>query len=143
MRGGELFSVGDRLTAIRFGPISARHVEAFARVSGDRNAIHLDPATAREAGLAAPPVHGMQLVALMHRAVAVRLSNAEVTALSTRFLAPVPVGDTVEVTGRIVKAPREPGEAAVLRLFLHRADGTLACLGEATLVPAPAEMALP
>jgi acyl dehydratase len=135
--------VGDKLEAIRFGPITMRHVEAFARASGDRNAIHLDAATAREAGLSAPPVHGMQLVALMHRAATVRLADARVTSLSTRFLAPVPVGDTVEVTGRIVKAPREPGEAAVLRLFLHRSDGTLACLGEAALVPAPAEMALP
>jgi acyl dehydratase len=143
MSTGLHFSVGEALAAIRFGPISAHHVENFARVSGDRNAIHLDPATAREAGLAAPPVHGMQLVALMHRAVKMRLKDARVTTLSTRFLAPVPVGDTVEVTGRIVKAPREPGEAAVLRLFLRRADGTLACLGEATLVPAPAELALP
>jgi acyl dehydratase len=137
------FSVGSMLAAVRFGPVSARHVANFARVSGDRNQIHLDPATAREAGLAAPPVHGVQLVALMHRAVAMRLGDARVTTLSTRFLAPVPVGDTVEVTGRIVKAASKPGEAAVLRLFLHRADGTLACLGEATLVPAPAEMALP
>ena len=119
-------SVGDRIAIRRVGPIDAAHVEAFARVSGDRNPIHLDAGAARRVGLAAPPVHGMQLVALMHEAAAA--GGAEVMAFSTRFLAPVAVGETVEVSGRIVKVePGGPQGCAIMRLFLRTSDGTLAC----------------
>jgi acyl dehydratase len=130
MRPATPLTVGDRLAPRRFGPIGAAQVEAFAAISGDRNPIHVDAAAARRAGLAAPPVHGMQLVALMHEAAA--LEGAEIRALSTRFLAPVPVGETVEISGRVVKvAPAEEEPHAVMRLFLKRGDGSLACIGEA------------
>jgi acyl dehydratase len=133
---------GALLPARRAGPITAAHVKAFSDISGDRNPIHLEADAAKSVGLDAPPVHGLQLVALMHEAVAAHQGRARIAGFSTRFLAPVPVGDVVEITGRVVKAAsgRDRGEA-IVRVFLHRGDGTLACLGEAVLVPA-ADMAL-
>jgi acyl dehydratase len=132
MSGAALPRVGDLLAPHRFGPIGAEQVEAFAAISGDRNPIHVDAAAARRAGLDAPPVHGMQLVALMHEAAA--RGGADIRALATRFLSPVPVGETVEVTGRVVKVAEAAADPhAVMRLFLKRGDGSLACIGEAEI----------
>jgi acyl dehydratase len=127
------FTSGDALAPIRIGPITAGRVQAFAQASGDRNPIHLDAAAARRIGLEATPVHGMQLVAFMHEAACRLRPGIAVTALSTRFLAPVAVGDSVEISGRIVKVE---GANAILRLFLRTGSGALASIGEATLVPA-------
>jgi acyl dehydratase len=136
---GARWRVGDRFGPARFGPITAEQVAAFATASGDRNPIHLDAEAARRIGLEGPPVHGMQLVALMHEAVVQSLPGAAVTSLATRFLAPVPVGSAVDVSGRIVGAEEADGRtAAILRLFLRRVDGTLASIGEARLQPSTA-----
>ena len=144
MSGRRSVLVGDRFGPVRFGPISAEHVRAFAEVSGDRNAIHLDPSAARRIGLATTPVPGMQLVALMHAAVQERMQDLEVTAISTRFLAPVPVGGEVEISGRVVKTDEADGRVrAILRIFLKTGDGQLASLGEATLLATTAGLALP
>ncbi len=125
------------LGSIRVGPITREAVRLFAEVSGDRNAIHLDPHTAKRAGLAEPPVYGMQLVAYMHSAALRFRPDMTVKSLSTRFLAPVPVGDTVEISGRIVD---RSAQRAVMRLFLRNGEGTLASLGEAVLVATPADL---
>jgi acyl dehydratase len=126
---------GTAIEPLSVGPISAAEVAAFAEHSGDNNPIHVDAATARRAGLSASPVPGMQLVAWLH-AAACRLDRAfDVTGLSTRFLAPVFVGETIEITGRIVHVDAGQ-ERAVMRLFVRTAAGGLASIAEATLVAA-------
>lgn len=130
--------VGTLLSTLRIGPITANRVRAFADASGDRNPIHLDPEAARRIGLDAPAVHGLQLVAFLHDAVARFRPGVEVMSLSTRFLAPVPVGDTIEITGRIVESGTRDGRpSAVVRLFLRNGSGGLASLGEAVIVDGP------
>jgi acyl dehydratase len=114
------------------GPIGPGAVEAFARASGDTNPLHVSTAIARTIGLEAAPVHGMLLVAYLHEAVRRFLPEAAITGLSTRFMAPVPVGAEVEISGRTVKHG-EDGKPAVLRLFVKTGEGVLACMAEATL----------
>jgi acyl dehydratase len=137
-------SVGAKLSPLRIGPITETRVRAFADASGDRNPVHFDTVVARGIGLDGPAVHGMQLVAFIHEAAARFRPGIEVISLSTRFLAPVPVGDTVEITGRVVKiSEREGRRTAVMRLFLHNGEGALASLGEAVIAPEPFEVAAP
>ncbi|MBP0581689.1 MaoC family dehydratase [Labrys sp. LIt4] len=114
------------------GPIGPATVEAFARASGDTNPLHVSAAIARTIGLQAAPVHGMLLVAYLHEAVRRFLPEATIAGLSTRFMAPVPVGASVEISGRTVKR-HEDGGPAVLRLFVKTGNGVLACMAEATL----------
>ncbi|MDZ5450886.1 MaoC family dehydratase [Labrys sp. ZIDIC5] len=114
------------------GPIGAAEVEAFARASGDTNPLHVSAAIARTIGLEAAPVHGMLLVAYLNEAVRRFLPQAVIAGLSTRFMAPVPVGAEVEISGRTVKR-HEDGEPAVLRLFVKTSGGVIACMAEATL----------
>jgi acyl dehydratase len=126
--------VGAKLRPLRIGPITESRVLAFAQASGDRNPVHFDPAVARRIGLDAPAVHGMQLVAFLHEAAARFRPGIEVVSLSTRFLAPVPVGETIEITGRIVNVSERGGRrTAVVRLFLRNEAGALASLGEAVI----------
>ena len=129
-------ALGTMIEPLSVGPISAAQVAAFADRSGDKNPIHVDDATARRAGLSAPPVPGMQIVAWLHAAAARFDRGIDVTAMSTRFLAPVSVGETIVISGRIVQV--DPGrDRAVMRLFVKTAAGALASIAEATLV-APA-----
>jgi acyl dehydratase len=119
---------------LRIGPISQAQVAAFAAVSGDANPLHVNTEIARTIGLEAAPVHGMLLVAFLHEAVRRHQPEAVVTGLSTRFMAPVPVGETIEITGRVVK---QSGllDALILRLMVRTGAGALACMAEATLAP--------
>lgn len=117
---------------LTIGPIGAAEVEAFARASGDTNPLHVSAAIARTIGLEAAPVHGMLLVAYLHEAVRRFRPRAAITGLSTRFMAPVPVGAEVEISGRTVKR-HDDGEPAVLRLFVKTGGGVVACMAEATL----------
>jgi acyl dehydratase len=118
----------------RVGPISEAQVAAFAEVSGDANPLHVNTQIARTIGLEAAPVHGMLLVAFLHQAVRRHEPKAVVTGLSTRFMAPVPVGETIEITGRVVKQGGL-ADALILRLMVKTGAGTLACMAEATLAP--------
>jgi len=137
---GPSLAVGAAIQPLSVGPISAAQVAAFADRSGDNNPIHVDDATARRAGLSAPPVPGMQIVAWLHAAAARFDKGIDIIALSTRFLAPVAVGETIVISGRIVQV--DPGrERAVMRLFVKTAAGTLASIAEATLVAPAGESA--
>lgn len=73
------------------GPSSGR---GYARVSGDWNPIHLTRWSARLMGLPAPIIHGMHSVARTCAALEAR-AGRQVTALSVRFTAPVPLGEAV------------------------------------------------
>ncbi|MDQ0392265.1 MaoC family dehydratase [Labrys monachus] len=125
------------LPPLTVGPITRAQVEAFAAVSGDGNPLHVNPALAGKVGLDAVPVHGMLLVAFLHDAARHYRPKGTITGLATRFMAPVPVGERLEISGRVVKAAgrRDP---LVMRLFVSIAGGALACIAEATLSP-PAE----
>lgn len=68
-------------------------LRGFAAVTGDHNPIHTSVAAARLAGLGAPIVHGMWVSAAAQQV----LSGRRITGWTTRFLAPVRPGVTVDV----------------------------------------------
>ncbi|CAM5773275.1 enoyl-CoA hydratase [Labrys miyagiensis] len=121
---------------LRIGPVGRTQVEAFAAVSGDANPLHVNREIAHAIGLREAPVHGMLLVAFLHQAVRRHAPDAVVAALSTRFMAPVPVGESIEITGRVVKQGGM-AEALILRLMVRTGAGALACMAEATLAAPP------
>ncbi|MEE4025338.1 MaoC family dehydratase [Gordonia sp. PKS22-38] len=70
-------------------------VRRYARASGDTNAIHIDPAAAHAAGLAAPVAHGFLLIALVLKYAQrwAHHNGNRITACDTRFVRPVYVGE--------------------------------------------------
>jgi acyl dehydratase len=68
------------------------------RLSGDLNPLHIDPAVAKEAGFAAPILHGLATYGIGGRAILEQICGSEPDRLKTfdvRFTAPVYPGETV------------------------------------------------
>ncbi len=123
---------GESLDACRFGPFASSDVEGYAAASGDDNPLHTDPTIAARAGLARPPVHGMLVMGCFEPFLAAWRPGVQVTRLAAKFIRPVLVGESIDVSGKVVQAA--PDAAAVLRLTVKR-GGDLVCLAEATILP--------
>jgi acyl dehydratase len=71
---------------------------ATYRLSGDRNPLHIDPVTARSAGLDRPILHGLSTMGLIARALIHACCDGEANRLkeiALRFTAPVYPGETI------------------------------------------------
>lgn len=92
----ESVAVGDRVAFAK--TISAEDVEAFARVTGDTNRLHLDEDYAAGTRFGGPIVHGGLLVGVVGAALA-RLPGVVVyLSQEASFDRPVGIGDRVRVT---------------------------------------------
>ncbi len=83
------------------GKVDPDQAVRYAEASGDRNAIHLDDATARAVGLPGVILHGMCTMALCARAVVDELAGgdpARLRRLAVRFYRPVFPGNDLVTT---------------------------------------------
>lgn len=129
MTGG--IAHGDVLPHTPIGPFDAAALAAFATASGDDNPLHLVAAVAAEAGFAAPPVHGVLLMAQIEPALAAWRPQARLARLTAQFLEPLLAGEHGHVTGRCLAA--EDGRA-IVRVFVRGPRRAPCLIGEATLV---------
>lgn len=77
---------------------TSRAQAATYRLSGDRNPLHIDPATARAAGLDRPILHGLSTMGVVARALIHACCAGNAAALreiALRFTAPVYPGETI------------------------------------------------
>lgn len=77
---------------------TSRAQAAIYRLSGDRNPLHIDPATARAAGLDRPILHGLSTMGVVARALIHVCGQGDAAALreiALRFTAPVYPGETI------------------------------------------------
>ena len=100
-------SVGQSDTVTR--TISADDVLAFARLSGDYNALHVDDEFAARTEFGNRVVHGFLHASLLSTLIGMKIPGAGALYLSQSidFSAPVFIGDTVEARGRIERIDRE------------------------------------
>ncbi len=106
-------------------------LDAFARVSGDLNPLHLDGEYARRRGFKGRVVYGGLVVAAVSRLLGTKLPGAGCLwqSLSLQFTAPLYVRERASVVGRVVYASRE---FSVLRLAIEvKAKGRLIARGQA------------
>ena len=116
MRFGDV-AVGDELPPLA-RVVTPEDVRRYAEVSGDRNPLHLDDATARRAGFPGVIAHGMfTLGHLASCLVAWAGDPAAVTRLKASFRAPVAMGDTIVAGGR-VRALDPERRTAVVELWV-------------------------
>jgi len=96
-----VLQVGD--TATCDFQVTADDVQAFARLSHDTNALHLDPEFAQNLGFPAPVAHGMLSLGAISRLIGTRLPGPGALWMSqeVRFTAPVLVGDTLTALVRV------------------------------------------
>jgi acyl dehydratase len=122
--------VGDKTPEVIIGPFDAAALERYAKVSGDANPLHLDDALAAKIGLAAPPVHGMKLLAAFEPMLANWRDDLRLVGLSAKFVQPILRGETATLTGRVLRVSEDE---VFLRLFAHGSARLPGIIGEATL----------
>ena len=111
--------------------ITADDVEAFARISGDRNPLHFDPAFAGATRVGRLVVQGGLTTALFNALVAMELPGPGSVFLHQEwdYPAPVYVGDTVTAEAEVIEA-RNDKPITKLRCVARRADGVEVLRGE-------------
>ena len=106
-------------------------VEAFARISGDRNPLHFDSEFASRTRFAGLVVQGGLTTALFNALVAMKLPGPGSVFLHQEwdYPAPVFIGDTVTAEAEVIEA-RSDKPITRLRCIAHRQDGTEVLRGE-------------
>lgn len=86
------------------GPVTTTQLVMYAGASGDFNRIHFDQPFALEAGLGGVLAHGMLTMGFASSCLVAMIGERRhARELRARFLAPVRVGDTVDVSGTVRK----------------------------------------
>jgi 3-hydroxybutyryl-CoA dehydratase len=133
----EELNVGQCAETIRI--VTQADIAAFAEVSGDRNAVHLNADYAAKSSFKGVVAHGMLSASFISGVLGTKLPGEGTIYISQslRFLAPVRPGDSVvtRVTVKEIKpTPKSRGE--VICLTTSRVGDVTVIDGEATvLVP--------
>jgi len=119
-------------TAHRSATFTAEDVEAYARLTGDRNPLHFDPEFVSRTRFGRLLVQGGLTTGVLHALVAMDLPGPGSVFLSQsfRFTAPVFVGDTVTAEARVVSL-HATKPVTQLAIRVTRQDGELVLDGEA------------
>lgn len=106
----------DRLDELHVGQaavvrrtVTTEDVAAFAQLSGDYNALHLDPEFAARTEFARPVAHGFLHASLLSTLIGMKLPGHGALYLSQtiEFSMPVFIGDSLEATAKIDKIDHE------------------------------------
>jgi acyl dehydratase len=101
--------------------ISQELIASYADASGDHNPIHLDPTYARRAGLPSTIAHGLLTLGMACAVVENWAAEAAWTSrVSSRFAAPVPVGEELACSAEVTSAGPD---SAVLDLSAEISNG--------------------
>jgi phosphate acetyltransferase len=124
--------------------VTAEEVDAFARLSGDINPLHLDDAFSEERGFRGRVVHGALVNAFISRILGTELPGPGCLWLSqsTRFTRPVYIADPIEVVVRVAHKS-DALRTLVLETTVENLRGETLLVGEAKVaVPAAKAAAL-
>jgi len=123
-------AIGTRATWKR--TITADDVEAFARISGDRNPLHFDPAFAARTRPGRLIAHGGLTTGLFNALVAQVLPGPGSVFLHQEWDYPAPayIGDRVTAEAEVIEA-RADKPITHLRTTVTRGDGVVALEGTA------------
>lgn len=125
-------------TAKRSRKVTARDIELFTEISGDRNPLHYDEDAARATQFGGIVVQGGVTTAILNAVVAEDLPGPGSVFLQVnwRFIAPVRPGDTI--TGEVeVSKVRADKPITELKTRVTRDDGTVVLEGDAACYTMP------
>src|SRR5439155_27052542 len=101
MRPARAARVGDSAEVRRIGPITQTHIVRFAGAGGDFNPLHHDPAFAAAAGFRSVIAMGQMHAGMLAGFVTDWLGVENLRDFEARFLAPVFLGDLLELSAEI------------------------------------------
>lgn len=121
----EELEIGERVTFSRHW--TDADVSAFAHLVGDFNPIHVDEEYARRSLFERRIVHGMLVGSLCSTLVGMHLPGKRCLFLeqSLKFLAPVFIGDTVDVTGTLEARDERTQVITIFIVIMRAGDAVL------------------
>lgn len=132
MRPPRTVSVGAQPIPRRIGPITQTHIVRFAGAGGDFNPLHHDPAFAAEAGFRSVISMGQMQAGMLAGFVTDWIGVEHLREFEVRFVAPVQLGDVLELTAEVVSID---SSVAVLSVE-GSVDGVQVITGTATVIVA-------
>lgn len=107
---------------------SQADLDAFARLSGDDNPIHVDPAFAARTRFGCTVAHGALLCAVLRGLVEELVPGGRQIRQATQYPAPSPVGEMLRFDAEMMGVD---GPVTTIRLQVTRiSDGTITCRGQ-------------
>ncbi len=112
--------------------LTAEHVAAYARLTGDYNPLHFDEAFTSRTRFKTLVVQGGLTTGLLHALVAMDLPGPGTVFLSQnwKFTAPVYIGDTITADAEVLSV-HETKPVCQLRIGVTRQTGETVLEGEA------------
>ena len=107
--------------------ISDQLIEAFAKLTGDRSSIHIDPEFGRLSRFRRPVMHGMLPLVYLAGWVSANHPKAAVTRLTCQFLEPCFSGDELRIE---IGLPPEPGSPLYSFKIFNASSGAVHTKGE-------------
>ena len=105
---------------------------AFARLSGDDNPIHVDPDFSAQTRFGRTVSHGMLLFTILHGLAERLVPRARLASQSIMFPAPTFAGEPIRFSARITR--RDGNRTSVEMASTRLADGTVTCTIAADLL---------
>jgi acyl dehydratase len=118
--------------ATRSLTLTAKHVKAFAELSGDYNPLHFDESFVGKTKFKKLVVQGGLTTGLLHALVAMDMPGPGTVFLSQhwKFTAPVFIGDTITARAEVIHV-HEVKPVTQLKISVNRNDGETVLEGEA------------
>ena len=113
MRAAPTLQSGDSPVSRQVGPITATDIVRFAGAGGDFNPLHHDEAAARAAGFDSIIAMGQFSAGLIAGLLSDWVGIENVRALEVRFVAPVYVGDLVELSAEVTEVRRSEADVSL------------------------------
>ena len=131
--------IGDVATESRL--ITAEVIEEFARVSGDVNPIHLDPAYAAKSRFGQRVAHGMMAAVMLTKVAGTQLPGPGSIYLSQtmKFKKPVLIGDVITAEIKII-GQKAGKPLYTLSTIVRNQDGVVLLDGEAMVFYEPVDI---
>jgi len=131
--------VGDRAEFEK--TVTSEDIEAFARVTGDTNPLHRDPAYAAKTRFKEPIAHGVLSAGYISAALGTRLAPSCCTVYvsqTLRFIRPVKIGDTIKAIAE-VKGIEPEKRLYTIETDCYNQNGEPVVKGEAVVLLDPVE----
>jgi 3-hydroxybutyryl-CoA dehydratase len=113
--------------------ITQENINRYAEVSRDFNPIHIDEDFAKKTPLGGTIAHGMLILAYVSQMMTMAFGQDWLTGgkLSVRFKAPARPGDTVNITGKILKIEKREEQCVInCDLLCNNQSGDAIIIGE-------------
>jgi acyl dehydratase len=126
--------VGDALPSLQLPPINRTTLALYAGASGDHNQVHIDLDFARKSRQPDVFAHGMLSAAYLGRLLTNWVAQAQIRALSVRFVGITHLGHVPHLSGHVSEKFEADGEQRVrLQIQCSNQYGEPRLVGEAVV----------